>query len=97
MFHLGLVSLFTTSLTDFLKAEDKISHGGPPEAQIKSIKNVTNERCNQLDRHLFVNDVEKSKDFREEKNRPIGNKSFSFWKIRPDRTVIAQCDPKHFS
>ena len=46
------------------KTEDKFGYTGPIEVQQKLIKSVSNDRCHQIDRTTFVNDVAKILPFR---------------------------------
>ena len=46
------------------KAEDKFGYTGPIEVQTKLIKSVSNDRCHQIERKTFVNDVAKILPFR---------------------------------
>ena len=46
------------------RAEDKLGYTGPIEVQKKLIKSVSNDRCHQTDRKIFVNDIAKILPFR---------------------------------
>ena len=46
------------------RTEDKLGYTGPIEVQKKLIKSVSNDRCHQTDRKIFVNDVAKILPFR---------------------------------
>ena len=46
------------------RAEDKLGYTGPIEVQKKLIKSVSNDRCHQIDRKIFVNDIAKILPFR---------------------------------
>ena len=53
-----------TKLLAKWREEDMVGYTGSIEVQRKLIKNISNDRCNQIDRKTFVNDMEKILPFR---------------------------------
>ena len=53
-----------TKLLAKWREEDMVGYTGSIEVQRKLIKNISNDRCNQIDRKTFVNDIEKILPFR---------------------------------
>ena len=53
-----------TKLLAEWKAEDMLGYTGSIEVQRKLIKSVSNDRCNQIERKTFVNDIDKILPFR---------------------------------